>query len=44
MRAVGNQTPTRGVVQFNKIKVPEPKSFYGVQDPKALKNVIFDLE
>ena len=27
MRAVENKTSTGGVVQFNKIKVPEPKPF-----------------
>ena len=40
----GSQTPTGGVVQFNKVNVSEPKPFYGVRDAKALENFIFDLE
>ena len=44
MRTTRNQTTTGGVVQFNKIKVLEPKILCGVRDAKALENFIFELE
>ncbi|XP_022981546.1 uncharacterized protein LOC111480631 [Cucurbita maxima] len=43
-RAVGNQTPVGGVIQYIKLKVPEPKPFCGDRDAKALENFIFDFE
>jgi len=44
MRAVGNQAPAGGVVQLNRVKIPEPKPFCGARDAKALENFIFDME
>ncbi|KAA0043569.1 senescence-specific cysteine protease sag39 [Cucumis melo var. makuwa] len=44
MRAMANQVPVGGTVPVTKVKVPEPKPFYGVRDAKALENFIFDLE
>ena len=44
IRAVENQTPTQVAVQFNKIKVLEPKPLCGVWNVKTLENFIFYLE
>lgn len=44
IRAVRSQTPTRGAIQLNKIKILEPKLFCGVRDAKVLENFIFNLE
>ena len=42
MQAITNQAPTRGEIQINQIKIPEPKSWYGARDAKASENIIFD--
>lgn len=44
IRAMGNKAPTWGVVQFNKVRISEPKSLCGVRDAKVVKNFIFDME
>ena len=44
VRVVENQTPTRRTTRPNKVKLPEPKPFFGARDAKALENYIFDLE
>ena len=44
VRAVENQTPTRKTTRPNKVKLPEPKPFFGTRDAKALENYIFDLK
>ena len=44
MRAVENQTPTGGAVQFNRVKILEPKPFCGARDAKAIENFIFDMK
>ncbi|KAA0063481.1 uncharacterized protein E5676_scaffold668G00010 [Cucumis melo var. makuwa] len=44
MRAVANQAPAGGAISVSKVKIPEPKSFCGARDAKALENYIFDLE
>ena len=44
VRAVGNQSPIGGMVQFNKVKVLELMLFCGARDTKTLKNFIFDLK
>ena len=44
VRAMENQNPTRRTSKPNKVKVLEPKPFFGAQDAKALENFIFDLE
>ena len=44
MRAFVNQAPTGGAIIIGKMKIPEPKPFYGARDAKALENFIFDIE
>ncbi|KAA0067455.1 senescence-specific cysteine protease sag39 [Cucumis melo var. makuwa] len=44
MRAMANQVPVGGAVRVTKVKVLEPKPFYGVRDAKALENFIFDID
>lgn len=44
MQAMVSHAPTRGMIQVNRIKIPEPKPFCGARDAKDLKNSIFDLE
>ena len=43
VRAVENQGPTRRTTRPNKIKLPEPKPFFGARDSKALENYILTL-
>ncbi|TYK07348.1 uncharacterized protein E5676_scaffold202G00640 [Cucumis melo var. makuwa] len=40
MRAMTNQVPDGGAVPITKVKVSEPKPFYGVRDAKTLENFI----
>ncbi|KAA0036720.1 reverse transcriptase [Cucumis melo var. makuwa] len=40
MRAMANQVPVGWAVPITKVKVSEPKPFYGVRDAKALENFI----
>ena len=44
MRALANQTPTRGAISIGRIKILESKPFCGARDAKALENFIFDIE
>ncbi|KAA0057353.1 uncharacterized protein E5676_scaffold216G00080 [Cucumis melo var. makuwa] len=44
MRAMTNQAPAGGAIPVSRVKIPEPKPFYGARDAKALENYIFDLE
>lgn len=37
MQAMANQAPTRGAIQVNRIKILEPKTFYGATDAKAFE-------
>ena len=43
MRALANQAPAGGAIPAGRIKIPEPKPFYGARDAKALENFIFDV-
>ncbi|KAA0053377.1 uncharacterized protein E6C27_scaffold428G00350 [Cucumis melo var. makuwa] len=40
----GKQASVEGAIPISKVKILEPKSFYGERDVKALENFIFDLE
>ncbi|KAA0041498.1 uncharacterized protein E5676_scaffold205G001550 [Cucumis melo var. makuwa] len=44
MQAMANQAPAGGAISVSRVKIPEPKPFYGARDAKALENYIFDLE
>ena len=44
MQAMANQTLARGAITISKIKIHEPKPFYGARDAKVLENFIFDIK
>ncbi|KAA0050163.1 uncharacterized protein E6C27_scaffold675G001960 [Cucumis melo var. makuwa] len=44
MRTMANQAPAGGAISVSKVKIPEPKTFCGTRDAKALENYIFDLK
>ncbi|TYK15074.1 uncharacterized protein E5676_scaffold45G001270 [Cucumis melo var. makuwa] len=41
---MSNQAPTEEAISVSRVKISEPKPFYGARDAKALENYIFDLE